>query len=173
MISHLIFMQPRGNGAPNWPTDPQPGTPTTPHVNVTGTRNGDGSTTITVGTGPGQYLSQEMCESANRNGLIAAGGYTFGVSMLSVVIFVMMRKRLWGTAFSRSLTAVLTAATLSSALVAWDPARADVLQRCLDPLQGFTRYVFLGDMLVARALVLGLVPSVLVTLTGCFIAHRV
>ncbi len=85
---------------------------------------------------------------------------------------MVMRKKLWGNAFTRYTISVLTAAILSSVLVGWDPARADVLERCLDPNQGFTQYVFLGSMLVARALVLGLVPSVLVTLTGCFVANR-
>ena len=88
------------------------------------------------------------------------------------MIFMVMRKKLWGNAFARYAAAVGTAAVLSSVLVGWDPARADVLERCLDPNQGFTQYVFLGSMLVGRALVLGLLPSALVTLTGCFVANR-
>jgi hypothetical protein len=181
MILHVLFLQPR-NGSPSWPADPQqptgtdpqqPATPTeTPvpgvTVNTTATPNGT-STTITTGT---SYLNQEMCEQAGRNGLIAAGGYAFGASLLGIMVFMIMRKKLWGTAFSRYATALGIAALLSSILVAWDPVRADILERCLDPNQGFTQYVFLGSMLIARALVLGLVPSVLVTFAGCFVANR-
>lgn len=175
MIPHVALYQPR-NGTPSWPTDPQPAgdggavapapTPSPDPGTATST-----TTTVTVTTGNG-YLSQEQCEQANKNGLIAAGGYAFGASLVGIIIFMVMRKKLWGNAFSRYTIAVLTAAILSSVLVGWDPARADVLERCLDPNQGFTQYVFLGSMIVARALVLGLVPSVLVTLTGCFVANR-
>ncbi len=180
MIPHVAFLQPRNNGTPSWPTEPQPAgdaataptpSPTpSPAPEAPGTTN-VGNTTVTVTQGGG-YLNQEMCEQANKNGLIAAGGYAFGASLVGILIFMVMRKKLWGTAFTRYTVAVLTAAILSSVLVGWDPARADVLERCLDPNQGFTQYVFLGSMMVARALVLGLVPSVLVTLAGCFVANR-
>lgn len=171
MIPHVAFFQPR-NGTPSWPTDPQPagdaGSAPTPDPAPTANTN---TTTVTVTQGAG-YLNQEQCEQANKNGLIAAGGYAFGASLVGIIIFMVMRKKLWGNAFTRYTIAVLTAAILSSVLVGWDPARADVLERCLDPNQGFTQYVFLGSMIVARALVLGLVPSVLVTLSGCFVANR-
>ncbi len=175
MIPHVALFQPR-NGTPSWPTDPQPAgdggpTPTPGPTPDPGTNN-TGATTTTVTVSQPGYLSQEQCEQANKNGLIAAGGYAFGASLIGIIIFMVMRKKLWGNAFTRYTISVLTAAILSSVLVGWDPARADVLERCLDPNQGFTQYVFLGSMLVARALVLGLVPSVLVTLTGCFVANR-
>lgn len=185
MIPHGVFLQPRNQGTPSWPTDPQPAAPgdagaappsPTPApsttVQVNGGSGADGGS-VTVTTTPGSgYLNQELCEQANRNGLIAAGGYAFGASLVGIILFMVMRKKLWGTAFTRYLTAVLTAAILSTVLVAWDPIRADVLTRCMDPNQGFAQYVFLGSMLAARALVLGLVPSVLVTLVGCFVANR-
>lgn len=177
MIPHGVFLQPRNGGTPSWPADPQPGAdagataPTPTPTPVTNTDVGNNNTTVTVNTGSG-YLSQDMCEQANTNGLIAAGGYAFGSTLIGVILFMVMRKKLWGTAFSRYLTAVLTAAVLSAVLVGWDPVRADVLTRCMDPNQGFTQYVFLGSMLAARALVLGLVPAVLLTLAGCFVANR-
>lgn len=182
MIPHTLLLQPRTN-TPSWPTDPTPpiaadaGTGAAPapapvgsqNVTITNTTDNSGNTSVTVST---SYLNQEMCETANRNGLIAAGGYTFGASLLGVIIFMVMRKKLWGSAFTRYVVAILTAALLSSILVAWDPVRADVLERCMDPNQGFAQYVFLGSMLAARALVLGLVPSVIVTFLGCFAANR-
>ena len=177
MNPHVAFLQPRNPGSPSWPTDPAPGAdagaaPTpVPTATPTAAPTPGDATTTTVAT-PNGYLNQELCEQANRNGLIAAGGYAFGASLVGIIIFMVMRKKLWGNAFTRYTIAVLTAAILSSVLVGWDPARADVLERCLDPNQGFTQYVFLGSMLVGRALVLGLLPSVLVTLTGCFVANR-
>lgn len=182
MNPHVAFLQPRNQGTPSWPTDPAPGgdagaaptptpTPTPTPVQVNTTANGDGTTSTTITTGGG-YLNQELCEQANRNGLIAAGGYAFGAALVGITIFMVMRKKLWGTAFSRYLAAVLSAATLAAVMVGWDPIRADVLTRCMDASQGFTQYVFLGSMIAARALVLGLVPAVLLTLTGCFIANR-
>lgn len=182
MHPHVAFFQPR-NGTPSWPADPAPAgdastdpnaaapLPTQPAPADPGVANAGNTTVIVNAAGTG-YLTQEMCEQASNNGLIAAGGYAFGSSLVGVMLFMLMRKKLWGTAFSRYATAVLTAAVLSSVLVGWDPARADVLQRCLDPNQPFHQYVFLGSMLVARALVLGLVPSVLVTALGCFAANR-
>jgi len=179
MTPHVAFLQPRNQGTPSWPADPAPGadagtapTPTpTPEPAPAPATNGGDTTTTAVPTGGG-YLNQELCEQANRNGLIAAGGYSFGAALVGITIFMVMRKKLWGTAFSRYLTAVLSAATLAAVMVGWDPIRADVLTRCMDPNQGFTQYVFLGSMLAARALVLGLVPAVLLTLTGCFVANR-
>lgn len=177
MIPHGVFLQPRNGGTPSWPADPQPAgdagstAPTPTPTPVNNTDVGNNNTTVTVNTGGG-YLDQQTCEQANQNGLIAAGGYAFGSALLGIILFMVMRKKLWGTAFSRYMAAVLTAAVLSSVLVGWDPVRADVLTRCMDPNQGFTQYVFLGSMLAARALVLGLVPAVLLTLTGCFVANR-
>ena len=92
MIPHALFLQPRTN-TPSWPTDPTPplavdagsGAIPTPqpvgsqNVNVATTTDNSGNTSVTVQSG---YLNQEMCELANRNGLIAAGGYTFGASLL-------------------------------------------------------------------------------------------
>jgi hypothetical protein len=174
MSPHTLFLQPR-SGTPSWPADPgtpvdgDAGTaaPLPPPVDTAPSRD---TTTVTP-TGSG-YLNQEMCEQASKNGLIAAGGYAFGAALVGILLFMVMRKKLWGTAFSRYATAIVTAALIATTLVAWDPARADVLTRCLDPNQGFTQYVFLGSMIVARALVLGLVPAVLVTFAGCFVANR-
>ncbi len=175
MIPHGVFLQPRNPGTPSWPTDPAPTaadaavapapTPAVPSAPA------PVEPVAPPATG-GAYLNQEMCEQANTNGLVAAGGYAFGSALVGVLLFMVMRKKLWGTAFTRYTAAVLVAAVLSTVLVGWDPIRADVLTRCMDPNQGFTQYVFLGSMVVARALVLGLVPSVLVTLLGSFVANR-
>ncbi len=172
MIPHGVFFQPR-NGSPSWPTEPAPqgDAAVAPTPSPSPAPDATNAAPVTAPTGTG-YLSQEACEQASKNGLIAAGGYTFGASLLGIMIFMVMRKKLWGNAFTRYAVSVGTAAVVSSVLVGWDPARADVLERCLDPNQGFTQYVFLGSMLVGRALVLGLLPSVLVTLTGCFVANR-
>lgn len=174
MNPHVVFLQPRNPGNQSWPnetTTADAGQPT-PAPTPTPTELTGGGTADGTGVQGGGYLSQSRCEQANQHGLIAAGGYAFGAALLGVTIFLVMRKKLWGTAFSRYLTAVLAAATLAVTLVGWDPIRADILTQCLDPNLGFTQYIFLGSMVAARALVLGLIPAVLLTVTGCFVANR-
>ena len=82
-----------------------------------------------------------------------------------------MRKKLWGSAFVRYLTGVGVACAIGAAVAGLDPVRADILEQCMHSAD-FSQYVFLGTQLFARALVLGLIPTLVVTLTGCLIANR-
>lgn len=167
-----LYLQPRANN-PSWPTDPSttpvPVDPSlappgpAPSVNVVVGNNG-----VTVTNG---YLTQETCQEANRNGFISAAGYTVGASVLGLVIFLVMRRKLWASAFGRYLTALTTATVAGTALAGLDPVRADVLEQCMHSAD-FAQYVFLGSQLFARALVLGLIPTLAVTLIACLIANR-
>lgn len=171
-----LLLQPRAN-TPSWPAEPPqpangadaavalPSTP--PGTPVTGDNNGG---SVAVAPAP-SYLSQESCQQASRDGFISAAGYTVGASLLGFVIFVVMRKKLWGNAFVRYLTALGVACALGTLMAGVDPVRADILEQCMHSAD-FSQYVFLGSQLFARALVLGLIPTLLVTLLACFIANR-
>jgi hypothetical protein len=103
--------------------------------------------------------------------LIAAGGYDFAASLVGIGLFLVMRRKLWATVFGRYLTALMVAALGATALMVLDPVRADELTLCLNNPE-MARYIFLSGSTVSRALVLGLVPSFLVTLGGCWVANR-
>lgn len=176
-----LLLQPRA-GSPSWPSDPAPpadgadaaaaaapGVTPAPGTAVT-TAGGDNGGSFAVTT-PSGYLSQETCQQASRSGLIAAAGYTVGASLIGIVIFVVMRKKLWGSASVRYLTAIGVACLLGTVVAGLDPVRADVLEQCMQSAD-FSQYVFLGTQLFARALVLGLIPTLAVTLTGCLVANR-
>lgn len=167
-----LLLQPRAN-SPSWPADPAPP--------ALGEDAAVAVPALTAPVGapveaappaaPQGYLSQETCQQASRSGLIAAAGYTVGASLLGIVIFVVMRKKLWGSAFVRYLTGVGVACAIGTAVAGLDPVRADILEQCMHSAD-FSQYVFLGTQLFARALVLGLIPTLVVTLTGCLIANR-
>lgn len=175
MFTQIALYQPR-NGTPSWPGDPPPAAddagaaaappPVEPAQNA-------GNTTVVVNNAPAGngFLSQEACQEANTNAFISAGGYAFGASFVGIVIFLVMRKKLWLSSFGRYLTAVLTASLVAGVLAGWDPVRADLLQQCIQS-SDFHQYVFLGGQLFARALVLGLIPAFVVTFLGCFVANR-
>lgn len=172
-----LLLQPRAN-SPSWPAEPvapanggdaavavpAPGTT----VTATG---GDQGGSFAVTAPSSGYLSQETCQQASRSGLISAAGYTVGASLLGIVIFVVMRKKLWGSAFVRYLAGVGVACAIGTTIAGLDPVRADILEQCMHSAD-FSQYVFLGTQLFARALVLGLIPTLVVTLTGCLIANR-
>lgn len=173
-----VLLQPRAN-SPSWPAEPPvaanggdaavapPPTTPVPVVTATGGDNG-GAVTVAV---PSGYLSQESCQRASRDGFISAAGYTVGASLVGVVIFLVMRKKLWGNAFGRYLAALGVACALGTTMAGLDPVRADVLEQCMHSAD-FSQYVFLGSQLFARALVLGLLPTLLVTFLACFAFSR-
>lgn len=173
MHLHITPLQPR-TGSPSWPsntvpgvpTPAQPAIPTPPAVPAL-----PGTPTTEPPPATSGYASQELCQQANKDALISAGGYAFGASLLGIVIFLVMRKKLWMSSFGRYMTAILVACVVGLTLALWDPVRADDLTLCLNAAD-YKQYVFLGGQLFARALVLGLVPSFLVTLLGCFVANR-
>ncbi len=169
-----LLLQPRAN-TPSWPAEPaQPANGAdaavapvpTPTV-AAPVDNGGSFATPT----PTTYLSQESCTQASKNGLISAAGYTVGASLIGIVVFVVMRKKLWGSAFGRYLTGVGLACAIGTTVAGLDPVRADVLEQCMHSAD-FSQYVFLGSQLFARALVLGLIPTLVVTLLGCLVANR-
>ena len=82
-----------------------------------------------------------------------------------------MRKKLWGSKFGRYLTGVGVACVIATTIAGIDPVRADILEQCMHSAD-FSQYVFLGTQLFARALVLGLIPTLAVTLVGCVVANR-
>jgi hypothetical protein len=171
-----LLLQPRAN-SPSWPAEPvapangDDASVTAPPTGTTVTAaGGDNGGSFAVTT-PSSYLSQETCQQASRSGLVAAAGYTVGASLLGIIIFVVMRKKLWGSAFVRYLTGVGVACAVGTTIAGLDPVRADILEQCMHSAD-FSQYVFLGTQLFARALVLGLIPTLAVTLAGCLVANR-
>ena len=168
-----VLLQPRANQpAPTDPAMPLLDTDAgaAPAVTDPGAAPTD-TVTVTDSAPATGELTQERCEGANHDALISAGGYAFGASLVGIVIFLVMRKKLWSSAFGRYLTAILVASLLGGALAGWDPVASDELVRCVNSAD-LKQYVFLGGQLFARSIVLGVLPSFAVTTVGCLVANR-
>lgn len=174
----LLLMQPRGGAgtpdlapapAPAPPPDPA-GTPAAPPPPPAG---GDTNvqTTVVTTVETSSDLSQTLCQTASRNMLVAAGGYDLGGVLLGLLLFFVMKKRLWATVAVRYVCSLGLSVLAAGLLVGLDPVRADDLKRCLASAE-FSRYVLLGQSEIARALALGVGPTLLVTLLGCFAINR-
>lgn len=172
-----VLLQPRANQPT--PTDPPPPEPTPTDPAPVGADDAGPAVTatpadtavVTDSAPAAGELTQERCEAASHDALISAGGYAFGAALLGVVIFLVMRKKLWSSAFGRYLTAIGVASVLGATLAGWDPVASDELLRCVNSAD-LKQYVFLGGQLFSRAMVLGLLPSFVATTLGCLIANR-
>lgn len=162
------LLQPRTN-APAWPTEPTTATPDSGAAEPS-TAPATPTSPPTETPADSGELTQGVCQDASTSALISAGGYAVGASLLGIIVFLLMRRRLVGTAVTRYLTAVIVATVTGTTLAALDPARADLLKRCLS--SDFAHYVFLGEQPFARAMVLGLAPALVLTLLGCLILNR-
>ena len=151
MPLQLFPFQPRG-ATPDWSATPTTSTPVEP-----------------VATG--SELSQPLCQAANRSLLIATSGYLAAATLLGVVVFLLMKKRLVGSRFVRSITAVALASGAAAALLAYDPLRADDVTRCIHSGE-FARYIILGGSTASRALALGVLPAAALTAIACLVANR-
>lgn len=177
----VVFLQPRANAPtqPSWPTDSSPssleedaGGPADASPTPVQTPVTDGNPWAGTATQQeGGYLTQESCQAANQMGLIAAGGYVFSAVLLGVVTFTILRRKLWGSSFSRYGVGIGTAAILAALLVAFDPAQGDALTMCRNSAD-FARYIFLGTANLARAFVLGLAPATIAAWAGCYAVNR-
>jgi hypothetical protein len=116
-------------------------------------------------------VNQQLCETANRNMLIAAAGYDAGALVVGLLTFFILRRKLIGTFGIRLLVAVLLAGIGGALLMGFDPARADDLVRCLNSVD-YRRYILLQEANVARGLVLGLLPTSLLTAIGCWAINK-
>lgn len=174
MILGTSILQPRAAN-PSWPTDPSAtdaGTLASSPVSVPHSTPVDGGQDWTTSGQREGYLSQEVCQRANETALLVSGGYALSAALVGVVLFIIARRKLWWSAPTRYLGAVGVAAVMAFILAALDPAQSDVLTRCINPGSGFSQYVFLGSTTIARALVLGLVPAVVLAFVGSYVANR-
>lgn len=166
-----VFLQPRTGQTEN--TQPPPSTdPSTPPPAQNGTTE-QAPTPAPADTPVAGTLevNQQLCEAANRNMLIAAAGYDAGALVVGLLTFFIMRRKLVGTFSIRMITAVLFAGVVGALLLGFDPARADDLVRCLNSVD-YRRYILLQEANVARGLVLGLLPTSILTALGCFGINR-
>ncbi len=170
-----VFLQPRTGQTDPQPTENTQTPPTTTGqtgTSTTGTTEPVPVATPTDNATTGTLeVNQQLCEAANRNMLIAAGGYDAGALVVGLLTFFIMRRKLIGTFSIRMITAVLFAGIVGALLLGFDPARADDLVRCLNSVD-YRRYVLLQEANVARGLVLGLLPTSVLTALGCFVINR-
>ncbi len=116
-------------------------------------------------------LTQEQCQTANSQAFFGVAGYTLGAMAVALVLFAVLHKKLVGGRAGRMVVAIALAAVLGGVLVGLDPARGDVFQRCLT--QGeLVRYIVLGEVPLARALVLGALPAGILTALACVLYSR-
>ncbi len=167
MNPHTVFLQPLG-GTPDNPAPPQPSTevPVAPA--------GDAGAPGFPPLPPEQTTTgatQELCVKANNEAVISTLGYGLGASLLALVLFVVLEKKLKFTPAARMGIALGVGSSIACALAFFDPVRADQFKLCLaDPAMAL--YLTLGTQQAARALVLGFGPALLMTFLLCALAKR-
>lgn len=115
--------------------------------------------------------TQELCEKANTEALLATGGYALGASLLALVVFVVLEKRMVRSEGFRLTFGVGLGALVGAALTFADPARGEQFVLCLnDPSTAV--YLTLATQPAARALALGFAPALVLTLMLCMLARR-
>jgi hypothetical protein len=170
-----VFLQPRTGQTEQPSTDngsqpTQPGTDQPAQPAQTGTTEPVPAQTELASTGTLE-VNQQLCEAANRNMLISAAGYDVGALVVGLLTFFILRRKLIGTFGIRLLVAVLLAGIVGALLMGFDPVRADDLVRCLNSVD-YRRYVLLQEANVARGLVLGLLPTSVLTAIGCWAINK-
>jgi hypothetical protein len=142
------------------------GTPTTPEATTsdTGTTGAD-STTPVSDVSPAIELTQEQCQAANKHLFLVAAGYDAAGLIVGLLAFFVLRKKLIGTFTTRLLAGVFLSIVVVVALAGLRE-HPDEIQRCIN--SEFRRYLFLQSAEVARALVLLVLPTGLLTALGCW-----
>lgn len=167
-----VFLQPRTGQTEQPSTDngSQPSTDQPAQPAQTGTTEPVPAQTEPAQTGTLE-VNQQLCEAANRNMLISAAGYDAGALVVGLLTFFILRRKLIGTFGIRLIVAVLLAGLVGALLMGFDPVRADDLVRCLNSVD-YRRYILLQEANVARGLVLGLLPTSLLTAIGCWAINK-
>ncbi len=102
---------------------------------------------------------------------MATMGYGLGASLIALLVFVVLEKKLVWTKGARFGFCVGLGSFVATALAYFDPARGDMFKLCLnDPANAI--YLTLGTQSVARALALGLAPTLVFTIVLCLVARR-
>lgn len=171
-----VFLQPRTGQTEQPSTDngSQPAQPGTPEQPAQPAQTGAAEpvpTPADTGTTASTEVTQQLCEAANRNMFISAAGYDAGALVVGLLTFFIMRRKLVGTFGIRLLVAVLLAGLVGALLMGFDPARADDLVRCLNSVD-YRRYILLQEANIARGLVLGLLPTSVLTAIGCWAINK-
>lgn len=178
MIHHVVMLQPIG-GSAEVPSQPAnvPSGETPPGQAIPNALPTDGGTAVVVGTGegpvvsPGAGATQELCEKANTEAMVATLGYGLGAGLLALVVFIVLEKKLVSSPGVRMGIGVSVGSLVAATLAFFDPARGDQFLMCLnEPTTAV--YLTLGTQPVARALALGFAPAMLFTLVVCVVARR-
>jgi hypothetical protein len=171
MILRTVMLQPLGGSVAGDPAAPNPAPTETPPAPST---DSDAGTGVIVDPGPATTLmgaSQELCEKANSEANLATVGYGVGAGLIALFLFVLLEKKHFWSPTGRYGFSVFVGSALAATLAFVDPARGDQFKLCLnDPVN--TVYLTLGTQPVARALVLGLTPALLLSIVLCFLAKR-
>lgn len=162
------MLQPLGGAAES--------TPTTAPIPVDSPPSADGGVTniglqVNVNPLPGADATQELCEKANTESTLATLGYGLGGSLLALVIFVLLEKKMVSSGSGRIVIPATVGSLTGFALAYVDPARSEQFTLCLND-SGMAIYLALGTQPVARALAFGFAPALALTLIFCLIARR-
>lgn len=166
MLTRVVFLQPLGGTAETPPPAPPPALDTD-----AGAPTAEGPSRTDVNININVAVSQELCEKANSESMLAALGYSLGASLLAVVIFVVLEKKLVSSAGARIGIAAAIGALGAAALTHLDPARSDQFRLCLNDT-GTAVYLTLASQPVARDLALGFAPALVLTLLLAFLVRR-
>ena len=168
MFTRVVFLQPLGGTAETPPPAPPPTADADAGAGATGV---DNPPRTDVNVNINVAVSQELCEKANSESVLATLGYSLGASLLAVVIFVVLEKKLVSSAGARMGIAAAIGALGAAALTHMDPARSDQFRLCLNDT-GTAVYLTLASQPVARDLALGFAPALVLTLLLAFLVRR-
>jgi hypothetical protein len=117
-------------------------------------------------------INPSICEDASTSFIIASLAYDAAAVVLALVLKWLLDRMLWKSNGVRLALTLLLAVVLSSALVAWNPLRDDVLDACIRSTQ-FSRYVFMAHVAaIPRGLILGGLVSAVVFLLLSFVIGK-
>ncbi len=175
MSPNVVFLQPIGAGAA--PTnDPPSGDASAPAVQAPPealASAATGSASPPAVDAPAVFgASQELCEKVNKEAILSTLGYGLGASLLALVLFIVIEKKMVSSSGVRLAIGVGIGALGASGLAFFDPAKSEQFILCLnDP--GSAVYITLGSQSVARALAFGFAPALVLSLVLCVVARKV
>jgi hypothetical protein len=117
-------------------------------------------------------INPSICEDASTSFIIASLAFDAVAVVLAIILKWLLDRMLWKSSGARLALTLLLAVVLSSALVAWNPLRDEVLDACIQSAQ-FSRYVLMAHVAaIPRGLILGGLVSAVVFLLLSFVIGK-
>jgi hypothetical protein len=115
------------------------------------------------------HVTEVVCKAANTTLLATAGGYVAVVVTVCLIWRAVWNRKGFSTPFVRLFVPLIVAAIAAGLLTGFDPIRGTDAVCCLGH-QTFKAQIFLQDLAVGRAFVLGALPAIVLYFVVVLIA---